>query len=321
MFDQVDITPTKTEVSQRLQYSGEGTELAILMFKNLVLTIFTLGVYAAWGRTNTRRYLWGKVSFLDDRASYTGDGKELFRGWVMIFVFYIVAAIIINVLSRIHPVAILVAVPVYIYLYALAVYGGTRYRLSRTKWRETNFALDRDKESSKEFTWLVFKGLFLSVVTLGIYFLLFENNKRRFLINKSRFGTAKFNYTSDNSEYYWLVAKNVLLCIVTFGIYSSWMIKNLMQYKLNCTDLEGSLRFRMHLKGSDLLIFSIVAYIGTILTLGLALPWVINASYKLFINATEVYGEIDFSQIQNVEAFGSAAADVAMLEYDLELGF
>lgn len=323
MFEQNEdeIRSTKTYINENLVYSGKGNELAILMFKNLALTFFTLGIYWAWGRTNTRRYLWGKVSFLDDRGSYTGTGKELFRGWVLIGCVYVVAVILINVLSKISPYLGYALAPLYVYLIALAIYGGTRYRLSRTNWREVSFSMDRDKESSREFIWLSFKGAFLSLITLGLYYPVFQNERRRFLVNRTHFGTAKFNYTGDNQTFFWLFLKGFLLTFITLGIYMPWMILSLLKFKLNNTNIENSLHFRIEMKGRELFVFSFLAYFSTILTLGLALPWVLNQTYKLFINKIEVFGEIDFTQITNVEATGSAVADVAVIEYDLELGF
>jgi uncharacterized membrane protein YjgN (DUF898 family) len=158
-------------------------------------------------------------------------------------------------------------------------------------------------------------------VTIGIYIPCFQNNKRRFLINKARFGTAKFNFQGENGEFLFLFFTNLFFTIITLGFYGSWMILNLLEYKLNNTNLEHSLKFKTHLRGKDLFVFSILSYLVTVFTLGLAMPWVIDRTYKLFVNSIEVIGEIDFNQIQNIEAVGSAIGDVAMVEYDLDLGF
>ncbi|MBC7713892.1 MAG: DUF898 family protein [Rhizobacter sp.] len=321
MFDDVEISSSKTKIHDRLVYSGSGTELAIIMFQNIALTILTLGIYSAWGRTNTRRYVWGKVSFLGDRGSYSGSGMELFRGWMIVVAFYMVIAICLNIISRINPFLVVLATPLYVYLYALAIYGGARYRLSRTSWRETNFSMERNKESTQTFIWLVVKGVLLSGLTLGLYLPYFQNEKRRFLINKASFGTSKFNFTGDNGEFFKLVLWNLFLTFITLGFYGSWMILNLAKYKLKNSNLDNKLYFDIKLEGKSIFFFSVLSYLATICTLGLALPWVINKSYHIFINAIEVTGEIDFAAIQNVEISASAFGDVAAVEYDLDLGF
>lgn len=323
MFDEnnEELFSNKTTINEHLVYSGNGTELAILMFKNLALTFFTLGIYWPWGKTNIRRYLWGQVSFGDDRASYTGTGKELFKGWILVGVLYLVIVLVFNMLTKLSQFIGFAIIPFYIYIYALAVYGGTRYRLSRTKWRETAFGMERDKESTREFIWICFKGAALSVVTLGFYLPVFENIRRTFLLNKTKFGTAKFNYVGSNSDYFKLFLKGFFLTLITLGMYGPWMMLSLLRYKLHNTNLENSVYFKIELRGKDLFIFSILAYLSTILTLGLALPWVINKAYKLFVNNILIFGEIDFTTIHSIESEGSAAGDVAMIEYDLELGF
>lgn len=306
---------------ENLVYNGSGLDLAIIMFKNLVLTLLTFGIYWAWGRTNMRRYLWGKISFLGDRAAYTGTGKELFRGWVMVGVFYVVIVIAINIMTRIHPWLAILVVPGYIYLFALAVYGGLRYRLSRTTWRETTFGVLRNKESTKEFVVLCFKGIIFSVLSLGLYSPIFQNEKRRFLTTRSHFGSLIFNYTGVNNDYFWLVMKGMLFTILTLGIYAPWMVISLLKYRLEHTNMDDKIYFKSDLKGGELFVFSIIAYLGTILTVGLALPWVINKSYKMFVNSVTVVGDVDFGSILNVESMGSALEDAAAIEYDLDLGF
>lgn len=321
MSDEIHTPSSAEQFSEKLAYNGSGIDLAIIMFKNLVLTILTLGIYWAWGRTNMRRYLWGNVSFLGDRSAYTGTGKELFRGWAMVGVFYVVIVILINVLTRVNQLLALLILPGYIYLYALAIYGGTRYRLSRTTWRETTFGVLRNKESSKVFILLCFKGTLLTGLTLGFYSPIFQNEKRKFLTNRSHFGSLKFNFTGKNKAYFWLVMKGVLFTVLTLGIYTPWMMISLLKYRLEHTNMDEKVFFKSDLSGKDLFVFSLIAYLGTILTLGLAIPWVINKSYKLFINSVTIFGSVDFNSIVNVESQGNAVEEAAVIEYDLDMGF
>ena len=57
---------------------------------NLLLTIVTLGIYRFWAKTRIRRYLWSQTEFLGDRFEYTGTGKELLIGFLIVFAFLIV---------------------------------------------------------------------------------------------------------------------------------------------------------------------------------------------------------------------------------------
>ena len=316
--------PPRTVAIHDLEYSGDGVEMALLFLKNILLTIITFGIYRPWARTNIRRYVWGHVSFLGDRASYTGTGRELFNGWAKLIGLLIVLLLVLGILGAIIPVMKLI-VPfitpfAYIGLFALATYSGLRYRLSRTKWREIKFGVDKTKESTKEFFGLYFVGALLSGVTFGIYFPWFKNKERTFLTNRCRLGTVHFSYLGDASEYAVLFFKGLFLSIVSLGFYIPWMIRSLTEFRLNHTRFQDS-RFLFTLKGSDLLTFALCAYFGSILSLGLATPWIYNWGLRLFISNVKLEGDIDMARVAAAPSEGSSLAEEAVLDYDLDLGF
>ncbi len=318
-----DESPRSSSVYS-LEYSGDGTEMALLMLKNLLLTVITFTIYRAWARTNVRRYVWGHTSFLGDRAAYVGTGEELFKGWMklvgIIIGYGIAVAILQAIISPMKYIVPLITPILYIAVISIAIYSGLKYRLSRTKWREVRFGVDKDKDSTRQFMILYFKGVFLTAITLGIYTPWFSNAQKVFLTNRSRFGTGYFSYGADSSEYALLFFKGVFLSIVTFGFYIPWMIRSLTEFRLNHTKFQNA-RFLFTLKGGDLLVFALCAYFGTIMTLGLAMPWIYNWGLRLFISNVKVEGEIDMTRVIARASDGNALAEEAVMDYDLDLGF
>lgn len=305
---------------QNFKFSGGGSELAFIMFTNILLTIVTLGIYAAWARTNTRRYIWGHTSFQGDRATYTGQGKELFYGWLMVIGIYVGLFIAVTLLQKfISPIAAILLLPVYVYLYSLVIYGGTRYRVSKTSWRGIQFGMDKNKALTREFIFLVFKSSFLSAITLGLYFPVMIHDIRKFLTDKIRFGNVYFKYHGDKKEFCKLFYKGALLSFLTIGLYSPWFHASMLKYRLENTSLEGA-RFHTGLRGKDLFFFMLGAYFFSIITLGLATPWIFSTALAMIINSVSVVGTINFEEIRNVvsEETG-ASADVAAVEYDIDL--
>ena len=63
-------------------FHGTWQEYAPIAFTNLLLTIVTLGIYRFWATARTRRYLWSRTRFIDDRFEWAGTGMELFKGAV-----------------------------------------------------------------------------------------------------------------------------------------------------------------------------------------------------------------------------------------------
>ena len=67
---------TVARASRRTSYHGTGQALFALVFKNLLLTILSVGCYLPWARTERRKYLWQNVEFDGHRLRYTGpEGK------------------------------------------------------------------------------------------------------------------------------------------------------------------------------------------------------------------------------------------------------
>ncbi len=124
-------------------FSGTWQEYAPIAFTNLLLNIVTLSIYSSWAKTRTRRYLWSRTRFIDDRLDYTGTGLELFIGKIMAFFLFVLPFGAINlifqgVLMRGHQGAAgLIGLVLYLlllYLVGVAIFRALRYRLSRTFW-------------------------------------------------------------------------------------------------------------------------------------------------------------------------------------------
>jgi len=126
------------------EWTGTWQEFLPIALTNLLLTIVTLGIYRFWAKARERQYFWSRTRFLDDHLEWTGTGKEMFLGFLMVFLALI-------------PVIGLIWLALFLFtgndlakllggLLLLAVYGGLfymtgvasiralRYRLSRTYW-------------------------------------------------------------------------------------------------------------------------------------------------------------------------------------------
>jgi uncharacterized membrane protein YjgN (DUF898 family) len=306
--------------SYTFNYSGIGKELAFIMFKNIFLTIITLGVYAAWGRTNTRRYLWGHTNFLNDRANYTGTGKEIFLGILKFFGIYVLTYGATMLLGEfLHPAMIFALIPVYIYLLAQIIYSGLRYRLARTTWRGVHFGMDKNPVQTREFLVLLTKYSFITLFTLGLGFPLMVHKMRLFLTSKMRFGNTHFEYTGTCSGLYKIYAKAFFLTPLTMGLYFSWFKVESIRYRLENTRFQNA-HFRTSLSGVEFFGFAVGSYILTVMTLGIATPWVINMAHKLIINSIDLYGNINLEEVDNLGGqTGDSAADAGAVEYDIDI--
>lgn len=316
--------PTPVKIVYCFSFTGNGLDLALVYLKNFFLIMLTFGFYFPWARTNIRRYLWSNTQLQGDRFSYTGTGKELFIGWVKLLAILFVAGIFVNLTAlflphTLKPVPQFLILFVYLYLFALASYSGLKYRALRTLWRQIRFNVDRDKQSTREFLFLYFKGSVLSFLTLGIYTPIFTMNRMKFLLEKANYGGKHFKFSGQGKEYLGICLENLFLTVITLGIYLPWFIADTLKYKIENTSF-GNARFKFKLSGKDLFIYSIVGYFGTLLTLGLASPWIIVAFRKLFSEATSLEGSFDFAGLQNKVQSESALGDEIAMDYDIDIG-
>ena len=55
-----------------------------LSIVNFILRVLTLGIYHFWGKTEVRRRIWSAVRLNGEPLEYTGTGKELFIGFLVV---------------------------------------------------------------------------------------------------------------------------------------------------------------------------------------------------------------------------------------------
>lgn len=124
-------------------FEGNWREYAPIAFTNLLLTIVTLGVYRFWGTARTRRYLWSRSRFVDETLEWSGTGKELFVGFVLVLVllglpFFVLSFLAQRLIMEGNTgLGVGLAVVPYVlvfYLGGVARFRALRYRLSRTRW-------------------------------------------------------------------------------------------------------------------------------------------------------------------------------------------
>ena len=114
-----------------------------IALSNLLLTIVTLGIYRFWAKARERRYLWSHTRFIDDRLEWTGTGREMFVGFLIVtplialpllFLRFGLQAMVLRGHAGLAAVLAIAAYLFVMYLFGLARFRGLRYRLSRSYW-------------------------------------------------------------------------------------------------------------------------------------------------------------------------------------------
>lgn len=135
---------SNTGEDSAFEFEGNWREYAPIAFTNLLLAIVTLGFYRFWGKARTRRYLWSRTRFIDDRLEWTGTGMELFKGAIMALLLVGLPVLLINMLSQslilrgevvLGGVVVFAQFTALFFLVGVAIFRSLRYRMMRTYWR------------------------------------------------------------------------------------------------------------------------------------------------------------------------------------------
>ena len=84
---------------ESLRFTGSGSEYFKIWIVNILLTIITFGLYYPWAKVRNRRYFYANSTLADRNFEYHATGKQLFIGFLIAMVFFI----IYNLIARVSP--------------------------------------------------------------------------------------------------------------------------------------------------------------------------------------------------------------------------
>ena len=195
-----------------------------LAIKNFLLTVITLGIYSFWGKTNVRRHIWSCVHVMDEPLEYTGTGKELFLGFLIVTGIVILPLVLVQTFAPIiffdniaaQAVAQLLVFVLLLYLIGVGIYRARRYRLSRTIWRGIRGTLTGSPWS---FAWTNFWMTLILPLTLLWSYPWMSMRLTSRITNDMEFGSAPFSFAGPVGPLYarysvvWLMALGASILI------------------------------------------------------------------------------------------------------------
>lgn len=306
----------------RLQFFGTGAEYFTIMIVNWLLTLVTLGFYYPWARAKQLKYIYGQTALNDERFNFSGTGKEMFRGFIKVMVFYfIVFGLYIFLIAKGWIItAVLFLLLAVFAIFPFAVHGSMRYRMSRTSYRGIRFGYRGDR------TWLVknsFKWFLLTLVTLGIYGAWFDMKLRRYTHQNIRYGDVEFDNNCNGGDWFVLNLKGYFLTLITLGIYAFWWQRDIFNYYIDNMSMqkdEQKIRCYSTATGGGFLKLRVVNFLLVVFTLGFGTAWAEMRTQHFIWNNIKMEGDINPDKISQTEeeytnAFGEGAMD--FFDFDL----
>lgn len=225
----------------RLRFAGTGTTYFGVAIVNLLLTLFTLGLYYPWAKAARLKYVYANTLLDDSPFQFHGTGRELFAGFAKAVGVFLLLYGVLWVLSVTPILSVKVGGLLAVWLTALALiplamHSALLYRLSQTSWRGIRLGY---RGNRNELLRLYFKEGVLTLVTLGFYRFWMKQNILRYTTSHIRFGSAQMGYTGNGTDYFMLCLKGYFLTFLTLGIYGFWWGRDLFNYYVNNLTIES----------------------------------------------------------------------------------
>lgn len=196
-----------------------------LSIANFIYRILTLGVYDFWARTEVRKRLWAAIRLDGEPLVYTGTGKELFLGFLIVFGVVLLPLLFIGIgLQLITDPFVRGSLVVLLYtattfLFGVAIYRAQRYRLLRTSWRGIRGSLEG---SALPYAVTYFLTLLLIPLTLG-WIIPWRTTKLQSIItNDARFGSQPFSFRGTSGPLYGPFA------VLWFGVLALFIVASMI---------------------------------------------------------------------------------------------
>lgn len=118
-----------------VDFTGSGSEYFRIWIVNLLLIIVTLGLYFPWAKVRKLRYFYGNTVVDSEPLGFHGDAWKMFKGFVIMAVFFGLYFVAGNV----SPTAGFVAFLVIAGLWPALFKASMQFRMANTSWRGLRF--------------------------------------------------------------------------------------------------------------------------------------------------------------------------------------
>ncbi len=226
MDQQDDLSGVPGQPHSAFGFYGRWQDYAPIAFTNLLLTLVTLGIYRFWATTRTRQYLWSQTRFIDERLEWTGTGKELFVGFLLVLValgipFLVlqfgVQALVLQGYGQVAGLVGFVAFALIVYLGGVARFRALRYRLSRTWWHGIRGGSDDQGWGyGVSFVWKSAAGSLAAGLLIPWSMMSLWNERW----NKMSFGPFRFEAAGEWEKTFkrWLLIYAAVVAVILVGV-------------------------------------------------------------------------------------------------------
>ncbi len=192
------------------RFHGTASEYFRIWIVNTLLSLVTLGVFAAWAKVRKRRYLRGCTELMGHRFDYRADPRRILVGNVLVVALFLAYSLF----GVVYPVVAYATIAVGILLLPWIVVRSLAFNAHNTVYRGLRFHF-RQPLSPAIMLYLIKPWLILA--TLGLYFPAWARAQREYIIAHHKLGDAYFGFDGGRGPFYGVYLLAGLLVVFAAG--------------------------------------------------------------------------------------------------------
>lgn len=178
-----------------VEFSGTAAEYFRIWIVNLLLTVVTLGIYAAWAKVRTRQYFAAHTRLLGHAFDYTANPLRILIGNVIV----LGMAAVYGWAGTISPGVVALVLLLFLAIFPWLLVKSVAFNARNTRYRGLRFGFDgRVGEAARLF--LLYPVL--SAFTLHLLYPWVAREQRTYLVGRHRFGRTGFSFAGTTRGYY-----------------------------------------------------------------------------------------------------------------------
>ena len=327
------------------EFKGTATEYFKIWMVNTLLTLLTIGFYSPWAKVRTKRYFYSNTFLENSSFDYLADPVKILKGRLLVLAIFILYSIagIFPVLQGVMTLLLLPIIP-------WIVIRSLKFNFINSAYRNIRFNFKGEYATA---CWIYLALPFFVAISVGLAYPYFARERKKFIIDNSRYGTSAFEMSASIGQFYkifvlpFLVTLGILLSLSAVSYANMSLINNIPEmgqvilllalYPLllialayiytattnlvfNHTRLNQC-QLSCHLKTAPLCWIYFSNMLAIIASLGLLIPWakIRLARYKISCLSLETESVLDMfvaDEYEKADAIGEEAGDLL----DLDIG-
>ena len=179
------------------EFKGNGSEYFRIWIVNIALTILTLGIYSAWAKVRTNRYMYANTYLNGSNFEYNADPIRILIGRIIVVSLYALFVLFSQYLFM-FEIAGGIAILAFIAMPWL-VRQAVSFKLRNTSYRNVPFRYEGKVSSFYGFFILHF---FLNIITFMLIFPYSYVKFKRLIIDNSHYGDGDFKFSGGTGDAY-----------------------------------------------------------------------------------------------------------------------